>query len=208
MAIRSARDAKYPLPGAKCPAAHEVPVGIGAPAPKRIPKIASRLKANIQRGQQAACEAFKPHGSAAVDYLTTAVGELARTHGGGICGPRAASVLSIAARELAWAHFLFERAEKDDDPAMAVYASKMGDAHGRNLLVAQELCARDAKARAAAKPTDAHQQLVEALTAAPVSSTDRLTEGDRGEGAAVQGSDVQGEGVVDVTPEPESSKQE
>ncbi len=48
--------------------------------------------------------------------------ELARTVGGGVCGPAPSSMVASAALALAWSRFFSDRAAIDGDPELATRA--------------------------------------------------------------------------------------
>lgn len=92
--------------------------------------------------------AFVPYKRAAADFRRTHTTYLARTVGGGACGPGPSSIIATAAWQLAASRFLFDRGSAEGDPKMLLEASRLGDASRQNLLAAHELCAREAVARA------------------------------------------------------------
>jgi hypothetical protein len=85
-----------------------------------------------------------PDGSA---FRRAQCAELAKTVGGGICGPGPSSMIASAALQLAWSRYLGDAAAETGDAEMALRASKLADASRQNLLAAHELCAREAQAR-------------------------------------------------------------
>jgi hypothetical protein len=89
--------------------------------------------------------AFEPYRRAAADFRRTHVTHLARTVGGGSCGPAPASIVATAAWQLAASRFLFDTARGDTDKLTA--ASRLGNDSRQNLLAAHELCAKEAVAR-------------------------------------------------------------
>jgi hypothetical protein len=97
--------------------------------------------------------AFRPYKAAAVSFRRAQCAELARTVGGGICGPAPSSMIASAALQLAWSRYLADVAAAQGDAELALRASKLADASRQNLLAAHELCAREAQARPRA-PTD------------------------------------------------------
>jgi hypothetical protein len=90
---------------------------------------------------------FRPYKRAAADFRRTQVHALARTVGGGKCGPAPASIIASAAWQLAASRFLFDTAQGDLEKLTA--ASRLANDSRQNLLAAHELCAREAKARGA-----------------------------------------------------------
>jgi len=105
--------------------------------------------------------AFGPYKRAAADFRRTHVHALARTVGGGHCGPAPASIIASAAWQLAASRFLFDTAGGDTDKLTA--ASRLANDSRQNLLAAHELCAREAQARREANPADAHKTAAEAF---------------------------------------------
>lgn len=90
---------------------------------------------------------FRPYKAAAVSFRRAQCAELAKTVGGGICGPGPSSMIASAALQLAWSRYLGDAAAESGDAEMALRASKLADASRQNLLAAHELCAREALAR-------------------------------------------------------------
>lgn len=90
---------------------------------------------------------FKPYKAAAVSFRRSQCAELARTVGGGICGPAPSSLVASAALQLAWSRYLSDRAAVDGDPELALKASRLAEASRQSLLAAHELCAREAQSR-------------------------------------------------------------
>lgn len=91
--------------------------------------------------------AFRPYKAAAVSFRRAQCAELARTVGGGICGPAPSSMVASAALQLAWSRYLADTAAEQGDPDLALTASRLADASRQNLLAAHELCAKEAQAR-------------------------------------------------------------
>ena len=100
---------------------------------------------------------FRPYKAAAVSFRRAQCAELARTIGGGVCGPGPSSMVASAALQLAWSRYLSDVAAASGDAELAGRASKLADASRQNLLAAHELCAREAQARPRRKadPLDA-----------------------------------------------------
>lgn len=96
--------------------------------------------------------AFRPYRSAAASFRRAQCAELARTVGGGVCGPGPSSIVASAALALAWSRYLSDLAAASGDPDLAIRAVRLGDASRQALLTAHELCAREATARAAHAP--------------------------------------------------------
>jgi hypothetical protein len=101
---------------------------------------------------------FAPYKRAAADFRRAQVRSLARTVGGGHCGPGPASMVASAAWQLAASRFLFDAASGNVD--RLVVASRLANDSRQNLLAAHELCAREAQARPAT-PGAAYQSLIE-----------------------------------------------
>jgi hypothetical protein len=102
----------------------------------------------MRLGETFADPRFEPYASAARGFRREHLAELARTVGGGFCGPGPASVVASASLQLAASRFAFEIL---GDMALG---SRLADASRQNLLAAWELCAAEATARrAAAAPT-------------------------------------------------------
>lgn len=97
--------------------------------------------------------AFRPYKVAAASFRRAQCTELARTVGGGICGPAPSSLVASAASQLAWSRYLGDLAAREVDVGrsadLALKASRLAEASRQSLLAAHELCAREAKARAA-----------------------------------------------------------
>jgi hypothetical protein len=91
--------------------------------------------------------AFAPYKRSASDFRRTHCTTLARTVGGGVCGPGPSSIVATAAWQLAASRFFFDLGAKSGDPKLLLEASRLGDASRQNLLAAHELCAREAQAR-------------------------------------------------------------
>ncbi len=74
--------------------------------------------------------------------------ELARSVGGGYCGPGPTSILATAALALAASRFLFDQAVAEGgNPEKLTRAAKLGDSHRQALLTATALCAQEAETR-------------------------------------------------------------
>jgi hypothetical protein len=109
--------------------------------------------------------AFRPYRSAAASFRRAQCAELARTVGGGMCGPGPSSIVASGALALAWSRFLSDQAAATGDPELAVRAARLGETSRQHLMAAHELCAREATARAAAKnPHDFVASVSAALT--------------------------------------------
>lgn len=91
--------------------------------------------------------AFQPYKLAAVTFRRAQCTELAKSVGGGVCGPGPSSMVASAALQLAWSRFLSDLAATTGDPGLALSASKLADASRNNLLSAHELAAKEAQSR-------------------------------------------------------------
>ncbi|MEO7035586.1 MAG: hypothetical protein ABI548_16800 [Polyangiaceae bacterium] len=89
-----------------------------------------------------------PYRRGAASFRRAQVAHLAATVGGGVCGPAPASLVATAAWQLAISRYIFDRAERVSQSELAL-ASRLGNESRQNLLAAHELCAREAKGRAA-----------------------------------------------------------
>lgn len=96
--------------------------------------------------------AFRPYRASAVTFRQEHCAELARSVGGGFCGPGPSSFVASAALQLAWSRYLSDVAAENGDADMALQASRLADASRQNLLAAHELCAREAESRKASRP--------------------------------------------------------
>ena len=107
----------------------------------------TRLSRRMGLAILAADAAFAPYKRAASDFRRTHATTLARTVGGGQCGPGPSSIIATAAWQLAASRFLFDLGAAKGDPKLMLEASRLGDASRQNLLAAHELAAREATAR-------------------------------------------------------------
>jgi hypothetical protein len=123
----------------------------------------ARLTVRLGLGSLPSDNAFAPYRRAASTFRRVQCGELARSIGGGVCGPAPSSIVASAALALAWSRFFSDQAALTGDPELAVRALRAADASRQALLTAHELCAREAVARSASRPQDAHAALVAAL---------------------------------------------
>jgi len=107
----------------------------------------SRLTARLGLSSLPAGNAFAPYRRAASTFRRVQCGELARTVGGGVCGPGPSSVVASSALALAWSRFLSDQAAATGDPELAMRSARLGETSRQHLLAAHELCAREATAR-------------------------------------------------------------
>jgi hypothetical protein len=98
--------------------------------------------------------AFAPYRRAASTFRRVQCAELARTVGGGVCGPGPSSIVASAALALAWSRHLSDRAAETGDDELAMRSARLGETSRQHLLAAIELCAREATARNAGRPDD------------------------------------------------------
>jgi hypothetical protein len=139
-------------------ARHESPTDRGESGRFAPGNSLARLGGHARRGKTRLAErmglaklpegsAFRQYKAAAVSFRRAQCAELARTVGGGVCGPGPSSMVASAALQLAWSRYLADAAADTGDAEMALRASKLADASRQNLLAAHELCAREAQAR-------------------------------------------------------------
>ncbi len=101
----------------------------------------TRLARRLTLGESLADPRFEPYAKAARAFRRAQVTMLARSVGGGHCGPAPASIIASAALQLAGSRFAFEVLGD------MVLGSRLADASRQNLLAAHELCAREAQSR-------------------------------------------------------------
>ncbi len=123
----------------------------GGRATRGKARLAARLGlANLPDG-----DAFATYRKAASTFRRVQCAELARTVGGGVCGPGPSSVVASAALCLAWSRYLSDQAAVTGDPELALRSARLGETSRQHLLAAHELCAREAEARKkASRPRD------------------------------------------------------
>jgi hypothetical protein len=92
-------------------------------------------------------DAFAPYRRAASTFRRVQCAELARSVGGGFCGPGPSSVVASAALALAWSRYFSDQAAAKGDAELAMRSARLGETSRQHLLAAHELCAREAKAR-------------------------------------------------------------
>ncbi|HEY4013767.1 MAG TPA: hypothetical protein VGM06_10535 [Polyangiaceae bacterium] len=107
----------------------------------------SRLTARLGLTSLPEGDAFAPYRRAAATFRRVQCSELARTVGGGVCGPGPSSVVASAALALAWSRYLSDQAATTGDPELAMRSARLGETSRQHLLAAHELCAREASAR-------------------------------------------------------------
>jgi hypothetical protein len=107
----------------------------------------ARLTVRLGLGALPTGNAFGPYRRAASTFRRVQCAELARSVGGGVCGPAPSSIVASAALALAWSRFFSDQAALTGDPELAVRALRAADASRQALLTAHELCAREAQSR-------------------------------------------------------------
>lgn len=113
----------------------------------------TRLARKLRLGESFSDPRFEPYAAAARGFRRAHVATLARTVGGGHCGPAPASIIASASLQLAGSRFAFEVL---GDMALG---SRLADASRQNLLAAHELCAREAQARPRDPMADLNRRL-------------------------------------------------
>jgi hypothetical protein len=127
----------------------------------------SRLVSRLGLASLPEGTAFAPYRRAASTFRRVQCAELARTVGGGMCGPAPASIVASASLALAWARYFSDQAAVTGDAELAVRGLRAADASRQALLTAMEICAREAQARPA--PDDAIPVGFELVSAEPKS---------------------------------------
>lgn len=107
----------------------------------------ARLAAKLGLTKLAADAGFAPYARSAVTFRRVQCSELARTVGGGVCGPAASSIVASAALLLAWSRYFSDQAAAGGDPDLVTRSARLADQSRQALLTAHELCAREAEAR-------------------------------------------------------------
>jgi hypothetical protein len=107
----------------------------------------SRLTARLGLANLPDDSTFAPYRRAAATFRRVQCSELARTVGGGVCGPGPSSIVASAALALAWSRWTSDEAARIGEPDLAVKALRMADTSRQMLLTAHELCAREAQSR-------------------------------------------------------------
>lgn len=98
---------------------------------------------------------FKPFKAKAKSFARAQQNEMARSVGGGFCGPSPSSMIQSAAIQMAYAAWLQDKAERlmDDESNLEEVRQLLGEARTfqnssrQNLLAAHEMCAREALSR-------------------------------------------------------------
>lgn len=107
----------------------------------------SRLAARLGLASLPDDSAVRPYMASAARFRRVQCAELARTVGGGVCGPAPSSIVASAALALAWSRYFSDRAAETGDPELATRAVRLADSSRQMLLTAHELCAREAQVR-------------------------------------------------------------
>ena len=107
----------------------------------------SRLTSRLGLATLPEGDAFAPYRKSAASFRRVQCGELAKTVGGGVCGPGPSSVVASAALALAWSRYFSDQAAATGDVDLAMRSARLGETSRQHLLAAHELCAREAKAR-------------------------------------------------------------
>lgn len=107
----------------------------------------SRLTARLGLSTLAEGDEFRPYRQAAATFRRVQCSELARTVGGGVCGPGPSSVVASAALALAWSRYFSDLGASSGDAELAMRSARLGETSRQHLLAAHELCAREATAR-------------------------------------------------------------
>lgn len=101
----------------------------------------TRLARRLRLGESFADPRFEPYAVAARGFRRAQVASLAKSVGGGYCGPAAASMVASASLQLAGSRFAFEVL---GDMKLG---SQLANDSRQNLLAAYELTAKEAQAR-------------------------------------------------------------
>ncbi|HKO46627.1 MAG TPA: hypothetical protein VJV79_02835 [Polyangiaceae bacterium] len=120
----------------------------------------TRLARRMAIGESLADPRFEPYARAGRAFRRAQVTILARSVGGGHCGPAPASFVGSAAWQLAGSRFAFEVLGD------MVLGSRLANDSRQNLLAAFELCAKEAQSRPV-DPTAAHRAIEAAFGAKP-----------------------------------------
>lgn len=107
----------------------------------------SRLTARLGLVSLPEDSSFTPYRRAAATFRRVQCSELARTVGGGVCGPGPSSVVASSALALAWSRYFSDQAATTGDAELAMRSARLGETSRQHLLAAHELCAREASAR-------------------------------------------------------------
>lgn len=167
------------LPVDELPAGVPAPAGAESPSDRReggkfapgnsIAQLGGRSRAGQTRladrlGLQTmpTGAAFRPYRAAAVSFRRASTTEIARTVGGGVCGPIPSSFVASAALALGWSRFYFDAAASEVNPKLVELASKLAESSSSLLRQAHEYAAKEATARGA-RNANPHAALAAAL---------------------------------------------
>jgi hypothetical protein len=89
---------------------------------------------------------FGPYRTAAEEFVSHHLGELAKQAGGEV-GPAPSTMVASAALQLAASRWAFDRAAEKSDPDLFKLGSQLANDSRQNLLAAYEMAVREAKAR-------------------------------------------------------------
>jgi len=126
-------------------------------------RLAARLGLRSLPGDNA----FSDYRASAASFRRQQCAELARSVGGGFCGPATSSIVASASLQLAWSRYLSDLAAMTGDEELAIKASRLAEASRQSLLAAHEICAREAMARQKASPVNAAAVLAAQLAKRP-----------------------------------------
>lgn len=107
----------------------------------------TRLAAKLGLNQLPPDASFAEYRRAAVTFRRVQCAELARTVGGGVCGPAPSSIVASAALALSWSRYFSDIAAVTGDADMAARAVMFADKSRQMLLTGHDLCAREALSR-------------------------------------------------------------
>ncbi len=156
-------DARPESPSDRGVAGRFAPGNSLAAAGGRARRGTSRLAGRLGLATLPEGDAFAPYRRAAATFRRVQCADLARTVGGGVCGPGPSSVVASASLALAWSRYLSDEAARTDDPELAMRSARLGETSRQHLLAAHELCAREAQARRAKATASPHAALAAAL---------------------------------------------
>jgi hypothetical protein len=131
----------------------------------RAKRGSSRLTARLGLSSLRDADAFAPYRRASATFRRAQCAELARTVGGGVCGPGPSSVVASAALALGWSRYFSDQAAATGDAELAMRSSRLAETSRQHLLAAHELVAREALSRREANPMKACEALAAAMMA-------------------------------------------
>ena len=121
-----------------------------------------RLVDSLGLSKLAASSAFGAYRHGAEEFTAHHLGQLAQ-QAGGIVGAAPSTMVASAALQLAGSRFAFDRFAATSDPDWLKLGSSLANDSRQNLLAAYELSVREAKARAAAFPSNPSHALAAGL---------------------------------------------